>query len=78
MERSRPAEPGFVFLKLRNNVAAHKNRPDAPPDCPPAHPIPAPTHGLWSNRTSRKFRSVPPWYPHRFYAPTHAYKLDVG
>src|ERR1700722_19817447 len=28
---SRPAGAGFVFEKLRNNVAAHKNTPDAPP-----------------------------------------------
>src|ERR1700733_8646055 len=26
---SRPAGAGFVFEKLRNNVAAHKNTPDA-------------------------------------------------
>jgi hypothetical protein len=78
MEHCRPVEAGFVFLKLRNNVAAHKNTPDATHDCLQAHPIPAPVDGLLSNRTSRKFHSAPPWYPHRFHAPTHAYQLDVG
>jgi hypothetical protein len=45
-QSTRPAEAGFVFLKLRNNVAAHKNTPDATHDSLQSHPITAPIDGL--------------------------------
>jgi hypothetical protein len=38
----RPAEAGFVFLKLRNDVAAHKNPQDAPPDRMQSYAMPLP------------------------------------
>jgi hypothetical protein len=39
-QRSDPAEVGFVFSKLKNIVAAHKNSADAPPGALQSDPTP--------------------------------------
>jgi bacillithiol synthase len=40
-EHQAPAD-GFVFFKIKNYAAAHKNKQDAPPDRLQSHPVPPP------------------------------------